>query len=108
MSARTILNPPVNTTLNGLVSQPVYSISSPFNFTAGEPQTISFTFPQYFASDDATVVYIAFTTSSQAVCGIGSYVSNPTSTETTVSYSCVSTVDLSSVRLYGIAITCTD
>jgi hypothetical protein len=107
MSARTILNPPVNTTLNALVSQPVYSISSPANLTAGTPQTVSFTFPQYFASDDASVVYIAFTTSAQASCSIGSYVSNPTANSTTVSFSCVSTVDIS-VRLYGIAITCTD
>jgi hypothetical protein len=108
MSARTILNPPVNTTLNALVAQPVYSISIAYNFDAGVAQTISFTFAQYFASDDSSVLFVAFPTSPLLTCALGSYVSNPTTNETTVSFNCVSAVGVSGVRLYGIAITCTD
>jgi hypothetical protein len=103
MSARTILNPPNNTTLNNLddatpsVGRSVYT-----SFTANTPQTVSITFPVAY-TETAFVIYTAYSDQIQGVFStVGKWASNPTTTSTTVTFT-MSCTNSESSYVWGIA-----
>lgn len=97
MSARTILNPPLNTLLRGSVARSTY-----IDFIADTPETVEITFPVYYAQNSDVLYNIYVKQLTGCTSELGVWVSNPTTTSTTVSFTVLSTTSASSY-CFGVA-----
>lgn len=104
MSARTILNPPINTALVDIPSPASVSATVTISFSANVSEQFTLTFPVYFSSTD-NVLYTAYC-KNFALVGIstGQWQDNPSSTSTSVFFygECASAA--SNAEIIGLAV----